>query len=92
MKPDYAEAHNTLGVAFFKLKRYKEAERAFTEAVRLKPNFSLARYNLGAMSLVMNRREAALEQYNALKTLSTELATKLYGGIYRGMVLSLSDR
>ncbi|HYJ47550.1 MAG TPA: tetratricopeptide repeat protein, partial [Pyrinomonadaceae bacterium] len=92
LRPDYAEAHNSLGVAYYKLKRYREATAAFTEAIRLKPDFALARYNLGATGLVTNRREAALEQYGTLKTLSSELAGRLYDGLYQGMVLSVRER
>jgi Flp pilus assembly protein TadD len=92
LKPDYAEASNSMGVAYYNMKRYREAAAAFAEAVRLKPEFALARFNLGAMSLATNHREVALEQYGTLKSLSNELAGRLYSGLYQGMLLNLSEK
>ena len=46
MRPNYAEAWNNIGAAYNKLGRYEEAAAACEEALRLKPDFQLARNNL----------------------------------------------
>jgi len=79
-------------VLYFKQKQYEEASAAFLEAIRLEPGDASARYNLGVTSLVRRERERALEQYQALKRLNGELATRLYGGIYQGLLLIVSDK
>ena len=48
LKPDHAEAHNNLGVAFYQQGRTGEAIRQFQEALRLKPGLARARKNLEA--------------------------------------------
>ena len=40
---------------------------AFRQAIRLKPDFGRAYYNLGKCLLAMGNRDAALEQYNIFK-------------------------
>jgi hypothetical protein len=72
--------------------RQSEAEAAFARAVRLKADYAAARYNLGVVSLARGNRGAALAQYHALKTMNEELAARLYGGLRRGMVLSLAEK
>jgi Flp pilus assembly protein TadD len=46
LKPDYAEAHNNLGIAFYQQGHIREAVRQFQEALRLKPDYLEARSNL----------------------------------------------
>ena len=38
IKPDNAEAHYNLGVAYGKLERYQEAIEACKQAIRIKPD------------------------------------------------------
>jgi tetratricopeptide (TPR) repeat protein len=45
-KPDYAEAHDYLGAAYYAGGRFAEAVAEFTETVRLKPDLAGARDNL----------------------------------------------
>jgi Flp pilus assembly protein TadD len=46
LRPNYAEAWNNIGAAYNKLGRYDKAGAACEEALRLKPDFQLARNNL----------------------------------------------
>jgi tetratricopeptide (TPR) repeat protein len=45
--PDYAGAWNLIGNAEIDLGHYREAQQAYAEAVRLKPMYGNARFNLG---------------------------------------------
>ncbi len=47
LKPDYADAHNNLGIALFRKGQMDEAIRQFQEALRLKPDQAEAHNNLG---------------------------------------------
>ncbi|HEX4696306.1 MAG TPA: tetratricopeptide repeat protein [Candidatus Udaeobacter sp.] len=46
LRPNYAEAWNNIGAAYNKLGRYDKAAEACAEALRIKPDFQLARNNL----------------------------------------------
>ena len=55
LKPDYAEAHNNLGVTLQELERLDEAEASCRQAIAMKPDFSEAHYNLGITLREMGR-------------------------------------
>jgi len=61
LNPDFAEAHNNLGVALTQTPgRLTEANAQFGKAVRLKPDFAPAWLNLGTSWYQLgNLREAA---------------------------------
>ncbi|MCK5512456.1 MAG: tetratricopeptide repeat protein, partial [Thermodesulfovibrionia bacterium] len=61
----------------------KEAIEAFKQAIRIKPDYAIAYYNLGVAYLNLNDRGSALEEFKILKELDTELANKLYKEIYK---------
>jgi len=44
--PNYAEAHNNLGVALGQQGKFDEAAKHFSEAVRVKPDYTDAQNNL----------------------------------------------
>ena len=48
IKPDYADAHVNLGVAYNKLGQYQEAIPFLKEAIRIRPDLAEAHNNLGA--------------------------------------------
>lgn len=60
-RPDYADAHNDLGVALCALKDYGSARAAFARALELRGDFVAARVNLGQLlqSEFRDYREAA---------------------------------
>ncbi len=47
LKPDYAEAHNNLGVVLKELGQLDEAVASYQQALRLKPDYAQAHNNLG---------------------------------------------
>jgi tetratricopeptide (TPR) repeat protein len=66
-----------MGEAYLELGRLPEAVEAFRQAIRLKPDFSRAYYNLGKSHLAMGNRDAAVEQYNILQNLDQDWAERL---------------
>jgi len=68
LKPDLAEAHNNLGVAYKKAGDLDKAAASFKRAVELKPGYSEARSNLGWVHAEKkNWAEARAEFEQALK-------------------------
>ena len=65
LKPDYAEAHNNLGVALSQLPvRSSEAISHFEAALRIQPDYADAHYNLGvALSQIPGRMPEAIAQW-----------------------------
>jgi tetratricopeptide (TPR) repeat protein len=59
LDPDYAEAHNDLGVVFVRLGRYPEAATEFRRAMELAPEESLPRTNLAWVQSATSRRGEA---------------------------------
>ena len=66
-----------MGEAYLELGRFAEAVEAFRQAIRLKPDFGRAYYNLGKSHLAMGNRDAAVEQYNILQNLDQDWAERL---------------
>ncbi|MDY6864550.1 MAG: tetratricopeptide repeat protein, partial [Halobacteriota archaeon] len=61
--PDYAAAHNNLGVLFKDLKRYEEAEKEYGKAIRIDPDYAAAHNNLGVLFKDLKRYEEAEKEY-----------------------------
>jgi len=59
-EPKRAEAHNMLGLGYFRGNDYENAQREFTKAIQLKPNLIGAYNNLGQLELKKGHRQAAL--------------------------------
>ena len=78
LKPNDADAHYNLGVAYGELSRYQEAIEVYRQAVRIKPDYAEAHVNLGAAYIKLGDQESARQQYEILKTLNKELAAKLF--------------
>lgn len=60
--PTYPDLHNSLGSVYVKLKRLREAEESFREALRLNPEYVKARMNLFQTLKSMGRVPEALEE------------------------------
>ncbi|PYS68776.1 MAG: hypothetical protein DMF69_19080 [Acidobacteria bacterium] len=68
-----------MGEAYLELNKLAEAQESFRQAIRLKPDFGRAYFNLGKCLLTMNNRDGALEQYNILQNIDQDWAEKLNG-------------
>jgi clan AA aspartic protease (TIGR02281 family) len=85
--PDNAEAYRWLGMSYLKLGDNEimtdpgildRAVEYFTKALNINPNLAEAHYNLGITYLALHNKEAAIKEYEILKTLNEELANLLF--------------
>jgi tetratricopeptide (TPR) repeat protein len=63
VQPDFAEAHNNLGVALKALDRFDEAVESYRRALAFKPDYGEARNNLARTLRALDRHEEAAEIY-----------------------------
>jgi tetratricopeptide (TPR) repeat protein len=63
IKPDYAEAHNSLGLVLAAQGRVGEAIAHFSKTLEIKPNDELAHYNLGNMLAGRGQADEAIAHY-----------------------------
>lgn len=81
--PANAAAYFNLGVTLYSAKRFSEAVVAYREVLRLRPALPQALYNLGLTYVAINDQKSAREQYEALKTINSDLAKQLEKAIKR---------
>ena len=62
-KPDFAEAHNALGIDYLLQGKLDRAKTEFSEAIRLKPDFAGAHNNLGTTLGNQGRIDDAIAEY-----------------------------
>jgi tetratricopeptide (TPR) repeat protein len=65
--PRFAVGYNNLGVAYGKLGKFDEEIAALQRAIKLRPSYAGARYNLGMTFLKVKNKKAAMRQYESLK-------------------------
>ena len=70
-----------MGEAYYEISLTSDAVEAFKQAIRLKPDFGKAYYNLGRAYMAMKNRDAAVRQYNILQNLDQDWADRLNGVI-----------
>jgi tetratricopeptide (TPR) repeat protein len=63
---------------YFRTKRYPDAAASFKEAIKLKPDYGEAHFNLALTYVALGNRKAALDQYNKLKTVDPKLAEDFF--------------
>jgi len=66
-----------LGQAYFKLTKYSDAAKAFKEAIRIKPDFAQAHYNLGLTYVALRDAKGARQELEILTRLDPKLAEQL---------------
>ena len=76
--PDYAEAHNNLGVLLKDLGRYEEAEKEYREAIRADPDFAKAHSNLGNLLDDLKQYGEAEKEYREAIRVDPDLALAHY--------------
>ena len=74
IKPDYAEAHNNLGIALELAGKIEEAITHFEQALRIKPDYVWAHYNLGAALEKAGGVPEAIEHYEQALKLQPDFA------------------
>jgi tetratricopeptide (TPR) repeat protein len=70
IKPDYAEPHHNLGLAFFQQGRLDEAVSQYQQALEIKPDLTPAHFNLGIIFFQQGRLNEAITHYQ--KVLETK--------------------
>ena len=70
--PDYAEAHNNLGITLRELGKLDEAEASYRKAIALKPDAAGAHSNLGATLTELGRLDDAAASYRRVIALEPE--------------------
>ncbi len=64
--PDFAEAHNAMGlILHLSMGRHSRAEEAYLKALRIEPEFSEAHNNIGALYIDMGRYDEAEKHLRA---------------------------
>jgi superkiller protein 3 len=66
-----------MGNAYLRLEQDAPAVKAFQQAIKVRPNFAQARYNLGVAHFATGNRKGAQDEYNALRRIDPARATKL---------------
>ena len=66
-----------MGVAYGKLGKFSEEAESLKKAIKLRPKYAAARFNLGMTYLKMKNKKAATEEYKALKEFDEGAAENL---------------
>jgi tetratricopeptide (TPR) repeat protein len=66
-----------MGNAYLRLEQDPAAVKAFQQAIKVRPDFPQARYNLGVAYFTVGNRKGAQDEYNALRRLDPARAAKL---------------
>ena len=79
LRADYAEPHQELGYAYYKLGRSQEAIPEFQTAIRLKPDYGLAYLGLGDVYFYQTKQYTqAMNAYREGVRIKTDNATAFY--------------
>jgi tetratricopeptide (TPR) repeat protein len=79
LEPGSAEIHLSLGHAYLKLQKDREAIKAFKESIKLNPNLAEAQYGLGFSNFRMGRFKDAADAFKKATTLEPRMAKAHYG-------------
>src|SRR5262249_34691184 len=73
-RPDYAEAHNSLGIVSARQRKLAEAAARYRQALRLKPDYPEAHNNLGAALELRGQLQEAVSSYGKAVQLKPDYA------------------
>jgi len=79
LQPDSAEVHLSLGLAYLKLEKNKDAAKAFKDSVRLQPDVAEAQYGLGLAYFRIARHKDAADAFKRATILRPDMAKAHYG-------------
>ena len=88
--PDKARAHNVLGIGYYYSLKFDEALLEYREAVRLKPDFVEAFYNLGLVYREMKQYEESLNMFFKVLSISAFDADK-FAAFYNEIGINYSE-
>ena len=91
VKPDYAEAHNNLGVTLKNLDQLEAAVESYEKALALKPDYADAYANRGNVLKDLKRLDEALASYESAIALDPDLDWMLGNLLHTKMHLCLWD-
>ena len=74
LKPDYVNAHNSLGNIWRALGNADEAEASYRRAIAQQPDFAIAHYNLGIVQAFKGQVDEAIASNQAAIALRPDLA------------------
>lgn len=83
MSPKLSENWYLLGNAYFADRQTDKSIEAYTRCLSISPKFLRARFNLGIAQTVKKNRAAAMEQYQLILSVDTDLAARLKAYIDR---------
>ncbi|MDE3169897.1 MAG: tetratricopeptide repeat protein, partial [Acidobacteriota bacterium] len=72
--PDSAESHKNAALALEKLRQFDAAEKEYQSSLRLKSDYTFARYDLGNLYRESGQPDKAIEQYRKALTLNPDYA------------------
>lgn len=79
LEPGSAEVHLSLGHAYLRLQKDREAIKAFKESIKLNPNVAETHYGLGFSSFRLGRFRDAADAFKKATTLEPRMAKAHYG-------------
>ncbi len=86
LKPDFAEAHNDLGVALKDLGQFDEAIASSRRAIGIKPEYAEAHCNLGIALKLAGRLDEAIASYRLALKLKPD-----YADAFNNLGIALAD-
>ncbi len=86
------EIRLNLDYAYSREKLFSQALAEMRKAVSISPDDEQAQLSLGNLYLLTNDRQAAIEQYAAMKTANPQLAEKIYQAIYNGRIVTVLNK
>lgn len=78
IKPDWALAHNNLGLTYTKINRQNLAIQEYNEAIKLDPNLAEAHYNLASVYYDQRAFAKAITYYNTALKINPQMAEAHY--------------